>query len=137
MWTWTLTRMPTRGYSNSSSALKCKHAKNLKFTMNLRSSGGVVVQLLACGASGQGLILSLTTMITEIGNLLLPSCDITKISLKWRKSSKQPTTMNLNKTCIKSQQNLLLPTNLISGCECCSTRPRIIVAVSEGEEAAL
>ena len=42
------------------------------------SSGGVVVKLLACRASGPGLALSLTATISEIGHLLLPNHDLTE-----------------------------------------------------------
>ena len=43
--------------------------------INTRSSDGVVVKLLACGARGPGLIPSLAAMISEIGYLLLQSRD--------------------------------------------------------------
>ena len=55
----------------------------------LRSNGGVVVKLIACKARGSNL--HLTTRSSEIGYLLLPSCNMTEIMLKQRKSSKQPT----------------------------------------------
>ena len=50
-----------------------------------------VVKLLACKAGGRGSIPGLAATISEIGYLLLSSHDIAEISLKWRKSSKQPT----------------------------------------------
>ena len=56
----------------------------------VRSSGGVVVKLLACGAEDQGSIPGLAATISEIGYLLLPSRDMAEKSLKRRKSSKQP-----------------------------------------------
>ena len=56
-----------------------------------RSSGGVVVKLLVCGARGPGSIPGLVATISELGYLLLPSCDMTERSLMRRKSSKQPT----------------------------------------------
>ena len=46
------------------------------------SIGGVVVKLLACGARGPGLVSGLAATISEIGYLLLPSCDIAERSLK-------------------------------------------------------
>ena len=55
------------------------------------SSGGVVVKLLACGARGRGSIPGLAATILQMGNLLLQSCNKAEISLKRRKSSKQPT----------------------------------------------
>ena len=55
--------------------------------------GGVVVKLLACGASQvRGWIPGLAARISVIGYLLLPSRNMAEISLKLRKSSKQPTT---------------------------------------------
>ena len=54
--------------------------------MDVRSSGGVVVKFLACGARCQGL----DRYDSEIGYLLLPSRDMEERSLKRRKSSKQP-----------------------------------------------
>ena len=53
-----------------------------------RSSDGVVVKLLACGAEGRGSIPRLAATISEIGYLLLPSRDMAERSLKRRKSSK-------------------------------------------------
>ena len=50
-----------------------------------RSSDGVVVKLLACGARG------LAATISEVGYLLLQSRDMAERSLKWRKPSKPPT----------------------------------------------
>ena len=62
------------------------------YTRHIRSSGGVVVKLLACGARGPGSISGLAATISEIGYLLLPRRDMAERSLKRRKSSKQPTT---------------------------------------------
>ena len=58
-----------------------------------RSSGGVVVKALACGAGGRGSIPGLVATISKIGYLLLSSRDMAERSLKRRKSSKitQPT----------------------------------------------
>ena len=56
-----------------------------------RSSGCEVVKLLTCGARGPGSIPGPAATISEIGCLLLSSRDIAEISLKRRKSSKQPT----------------------------------------------
>ena len=53
----------------------------------IRSSGGIVVKLLACGVSDRGSIPGLAASISEIGYLLLPSRDMAEISLKRRKSS--------------------------------------------------
>ena len=55
-----------------------------------RSSGGVVVKLLAYGARGPGF--NSSALISEIGYLLLRSRNIAERSLKQHKSSKQPTT---------------------------------------------
>ena len=63
---------------------------SLVFHYTKGSSGGVVVKLLACRASGRGSISGLATTVSEIGYLLLPSCDMAEILLKWHKSSKQP-----------------------------------------------
>ena len=52
-----------------------------------RSSSGVVVKLLACGARGPGF----DSTISEIGHLLLLSRDMAELLFKRRKSSKQPT----------------------------------------------
>ena len=46
------------------------------------SSGGVVVNLLACGARSPGFDSQSPIMISEIGYLLLPSCDMAEIWLK-------------------------------------------------------
>ena len=54
-----------------------------QISYRLRSSGGVMVKLLVCGA--------LAATISEIGYLLLPSRDIAERSLKRHKSSNQPT----------------------------------------------
>ena len=43
----------------------------------------------------RGSILGLAATISEIGHLLLPSRDMAERSLKRRKSSKQPTTINV------------------------------------------
>ena len=56
-----------------------------------RSRGGVVVKLLACRAKGPGFDSLLSNTFSEIGYLLLPSCDMAEILLKLGKSSKQPT----------------------------------------------
>ena len=56
-----------------------------------RSSGGVVVELLAFGARGPGSIPGLAATTSDIGHLLLPSRDMTERSLKRRKSPKLPT----------------------------------------------
>ena len=61
-----------------------------------RSSGDVVVKLLACGARSPGFDPGLATTnssglaarILEIGDLLLPFCNMVEISLKRRKSLK-------------------------------------------------
>ena len=60
------------------------------------SSGGVVIMLLACGASSRGSIPNLASTISEIGYLLGPSRDMADISLKRRKSLKQPTNQQTN-----------------------------------------
>ena len=55
------------------------------------SSSGVVVKFLVWGARDSRVIFPfLATTISEIGHLLLSSRDLAEISLKWRKSSKQP-----------------------------------------------
>ena len=61
------------------------YALKLMFYKCKRSTGGVVVKLLACGARGP------VATISEIGYILLPSRDMAERSLKRRKSSKQPT----------------------------------------------
>ena len=47
-----------------------------------RSSGGVVVKLLACGARGSQFDSGLAAIISEIDYLLLPNRDMAEISLK-------------------------------------------------------
>ena len=57
----------------------------------VRSSGGIVVKLLACGARCPGFDSGLVATISEIGYLLLPCLEMAERSLKRRKSSKRPT----------------------------------------------
>ena len=72
-----------------------KSAKNAKITptrkfprLQYRSSGGVVVKLLAYRAGGRGSIPGLASTISEIGYLLLPSRNMAERSLKRHESSK-------------------------------------------------
>ena len=55
-------------------------------TLGIRSSGGRVVKLLACGARGPGLIRFPASPLefSEIGYLLLPSRDMAERSLNRR-----------------------------------------------------
>ena len=61
-----------------------------------RSSGGIVVKLLVCGARGP--VLGVAARISEIGQLLFPNREIVKRSLKRRKilktTNNQPTLDN-------------------------------------------
>ena len=57
-----------------------------------------MVKLLACGERGPGSIHCIAATISEIGDLLLLSRDLAEMSLKRRKSSKQPTN-KLTKRC--------------------------------------
>ena len=52
--------------------------------INVKSSGGVVVMLLACGGIGPGSIRSLAATISEMGYLLLRRIDIAEMLLKRR-----------------------------------------------------
>ena len=71
----------------------CRYFSGLP-TSNIRSSGSVVVKLLACGAEDRDSIPGLAATISEIGYLLLQSRDMAERSLKRLKSSKQQTTTN-------------------------------------------
>ena len=51
-----------------------------------------MVKFMACGARGLGSIPGLAATISEISYLLLPCRGMAEITLKRRKSSKQPTT---------------------------------------------
>ena len=70
------------------------------------SSSGVVIQVSACGE--RGLSRDLTATISEIGYLLLPSCDTTKIKLQRHKSSKQPNSQKMLFWAVKLSDFLLL-----------------------------
>ena len=65
--------------------------QKIEISVQKRSSGGVVVKLLACGARGPGFDTRSRRYVSEIGYLLLPSRDMAERSLKRHKSSKQPT----------------------------------------------
>ena len=73
--------------------LRCNRANSSSFFYPyiLRSSGGVVVKLLACDAEDRSSIPGPAATISEIGYILLPNRDMTERSRKRRKSSNQPT----------------------------------------------
>ena len=87
--------------------------KNLYWHLPTGSSGGVVVKLLACGASGRGSSPVLVATISEIGHLLLPSPDMAEISLKRRlqilKKINQQQTMHLPTTRLLKISHFKLP----------------------------
>ena len=66
----------------------------------MRGGDGVVVKRLACGAGDRDWSPGLSTMISEIGYLPLPSRDMTEIPLKRRKNPKstQPNPTQPNPT---------------------------------------
>ena len=61
------------------SIVKCVKYISIYSTIHIRSSGGVVVKLLVCGAV-RGSIPDLAATISEIGYLLLPSRDMAERS---------------------------------------------------------
>ena len=75
----------------------CNQKDKLKSrnTPQRRSCGGVVVKLLAFGTWVWGSSPVIATKISDIEYLVLPSCNITEILSKRRKSSKQPNQLNL------------------------------------------
>ena len=60
-------------------------------------SDGVVVKLLLAKQEARDSIPNITTTISEIGYLLLPSHNLAEISPKRRKSSKQQTRLEYNR----------------------------------------
>ena len=61
------------------------------------NSDGVVVKFLLAEQEARDSIPNLTTTISEIGYLLLPSHNLAEISPKQRKSSKQQTRLEYNR----------------------------------------
>ena len=61
----------------------------------IESSGDVVVKLLHCGGSSRSSNPGLVATISEIGYILLKSPNMDENPLKRRKSSKQPTNINI------------------------------------------
>ena len=82
------------------------------------SSGFVVVKPLACRLRGSEFDSDLAATISEIGYLLLASQDMSEISLKRRKSSKQPTKQRRHRTALSSklQVSPCIPLGTYSAC---------------------
>ena len=60
------------------------------------NSDGVVVKFLLAEQEAPDSISNLTTTISDISYLLLPSHNLAEISLKWRKSLEQQTRLEYN-----------------------------------------